>query len=438
MDHMACRGTQEAPRPTRAEATDIANSVLDGADAFILGAQTMRGHHPADTIRTVVGICREAEAQFDFEANYDRVTAALSEVRALHAVAVWFARSVAVLLRRRDSRRFGLVGAHRVVRTECKQMRCMQEVPVTGGGQSPGHAAAWATQQVPTSRSTFFAPVASAGMLSDAPSSTDLTAHTNGTTALADTSAHGATVERGPPVATGAITAVPLHPGTSAAPVPLHHLPLHPATQSDVHFALGVSLTRDGPGSHAALRRISSQNAASGMRGAPRRVTTASADGGHPGTQQSSEYDRGQRWHEGDEDVEDGHSGRAAHALLFPTGLDRTVQVRVRHAGGLRRRSVWAVRRRCVCRRCACVPRSCPVFASHAVLATMPLRMLRSRAALVSRARVFLIHSACSPEQPLPRHAAPCSVGETAGIRAGERHVQRGLGAADEPPQHSV
>ncbi|WKA01278.1 hypothetical protein VitviT2T_019565 [Vitis vinifera] len=52
-------------RPTRAEATDVANAVLDGSDAILLGAETLRGLYPVETISTVNKICAEAEKVFN-------------------------------------------------------------------------------------------------------------------------------------------------------------------------------------------------------------------------------------------------------------------------------------------------------------------------------------------------------------------------------------
>ncbi|XP_052119039.1 pyruvate kinase 2, cytosolic-like [Arachis duranensis] len=48
-------------RPTRAEATDVANAVLDGSDAILLGAETLRGLYPIETISTFGGICSEKD-----------------------------------------------------------------------------------------------------------------------------------------------------------------------------------------------------------------------------------------------------------------------------------------------------------------------------------------------------------------------------------------
>jgi hypothetical protein len=50
-----------SPRPTRAEATDVANAVLDGVDSIMLGQETLRGFFPIESVQTLVSIARQAE-----------------------------------------------------------------------------------------------------------------------------------------------------------------------------------------------------------------------------------------------------------------------------------------------------------------------------------------------------------------------------------------
>ncbi|KDD74731.1 pyruvate kinase, partial [Helicosporidium sp. ATCC 50920] len=62
-----------APRPTRAEATDVANAVLDGVDGILLGAETQSGANARLTVKTIAQLARCAERHFDYRSHHDRL-----------------------------------------------------------------------------------------------------------------------------------------------------------------------------------------------------------------------------------------------------------------------------------------------------------------------------------------------------------------------------
>lgn len=60
------------PRPTRAEATDVANAIYDGTSAIMLSGETAAGDYPVQALKTMSRIAERTEGDIDYVARFRR------------------------------------------------------------------------------------------------------------------------------------------------------------------------------------------------------------------------------------------------------------------------------------------------------------------------------------------------------------------------------
>ncbi|MBF0527032.1 MAG: pyruvate kinase [Deltaproteobacteria bacterium] len=60
----------DSPRPTRAEAADVTNAIIDGTDAVMLSEETASGHYPLEAVELMHRLCLATEKALDYKAIF--------------------------------------------------------------------------------------------------------------------------------------------------------------------------------------------------------------------------------------------------------------------------------------------------------------------------------------------------------------------------------
>lgn len=127
-----------APRPTRAEVSDVGNACLDGTDAIMLSGETANGQYPVEAVRTMARIACEIEAGHSTFINTpytpkNKVTDYLTKAAVKAALRLNTKAIVADTLTGRTIRGLAAYRGENPIYAQCYEKRVMRELSLSFG-----------------------------------------------------------------------------------------------------------------------------------------------------------------------------------------------------------------------------------------------------------------------------------------------------------------